>query len=81
MKGAQRMSSPTRTAFKESPGLMVKEFEPLCRVFNSGLMNDAVFKLSATKIPLELHRHHKHEGEDVGLCDTVITAKDYRLNL
>lgn len=67
--------------FKKVTGLTVKDFELLVslNVFNSALMNDAVYKFkryedaSLTYVGID-----KHEGEEkVGLYDTVISRKDY----
>lgn len=47
-------------------------------VFNSGLMNDAVFKFKRYEdASLEYIGINKHEGEVVGLYDTVLSADDY----
>jgi len=66
--------------FKKVTGLTVKDFELLVSlgVFNSGLMNDAVYKFKRYEdASLEYTGINKHEGEDVGLFDTVLSAKDY----
>lgn len=66
--------------FKKVTGLSVKDFELLVSlgVFNSGLMNDAVYKFKRYEdASLEYTGINKHEGENVGLYDTVISAKDY----
>jgi hypothetical protein len=66
--------------FKKVTGLAVKDFELLVSlgVFNSALMNDAVYKFKryedASLIYVGIDRH---EGEDVGLYDTVLSAKEY----
>jgi len=65
--------------FKKVTGLTVKDFELLVSlgVFNSGLMNDAVYKFKRYEDPsLSYTGISKHEGEDIGLYDTVITRKD-----
>lgn len=65
--------------FKKVTGLTVKDFELLVSlgVFNSGLMNDAVFKFKRYEdASLSYTGINKHEGEDIGLYDTVITRKD-----
>lgn len=67
--------------FKKVTGLTVKDFELLVSlgVFNSALMNDAVFKFkryedsSLTYIGID-----KHEGEAIGLYDTVLSRSDYQ---
>ena len=66
--------------FKRVTGLSVKDFELLVSlgVFNSALMNDAVYKFKRYEdSSLEYVGINKHEGEDVGLYDTVVRAKDY----
>jgi len=66
--------------FKKVTGLGVKDFELLVSlgVFNSALMNDAVYKFKryedASLVYLAIDRH---EGEDIGLYDTVLSAEDY----
>jgi hypothetical protein len=46
-------------------------------VFNSALMNDAVFKFKRYEdSSLSYTGINKHEGEDIGLYDTVLTSKD-----
>jgi hypothetical protein len=65
--------------FKKVTGLSVKDFEVLVSlgVFNSGLMNDAVYKFKRYEdASLNYTGINKHEGEDFGLYDTVITRKD-----
>jgi len=67
--------------FKKVTGLTVKDFELLVSlgVFNSALMNDAVYKFKryedASLIYIGIN---KHEGEDVGLHDTVLSSEDYQ---
>lgn len=66
--------------FKKVTGLDVKDFELLVSigVFNSSLMNDAVFKFKRYEdASLEYTGINKHEGEDVGGYDTVISREDY----
>lgn len=66
--------------FKKVTGLNVKDFELLVSlgVFNSALMNDAVYKFKRYEdASLVYTGINKHEGEDVGLYDTVLSAKDY----
>jgi len=47
-------------------------------LFNSALMNDAVYKFKRYEdSSLAYIGINKHEGEDVGLYDTVLSAKDY----
>ena len=65
--------------FKKVTGLVVKDFELLVSlgVFNSALMNDAVYKFKRYEdSSLSYTGLNKHEGEDIGLYDTVITRKD-----
>ena len=65
--------------FKKVTGLTKKDFELLVSlgVFNSALMNDAVYKFKRYEDPsLGYTGINKHEGEDIGLYDTVITRGD-----
>ena len=65
--------------FKKVTGLTVKDFELLVSlgVFNSALMNDAVYKFKRYEdASLSYTGIDKHEGEDIGLYDTVITQTD-----
>lgn len=65
--------------FKKVTGLTVKDFGLLVSlgVFNSALMNDAVYKFKRYEdASLSYTGINKHEGEDIGLYDTVITRKD-----
>jgi hypothetical protein len=67
--------------FKKVTGLTVKDFELLVSlgVFNSALMNDAVYKFKRYEdASLRYTGINKHEGEDIGLYDTVISSKEYR---
>jgi hypothetical protein len=67
--------------FKKVTGLAVKDFELLMSlgVFNSALMNDAVFKFKRYEdASLSYTGINKHEGEDIGLYDTVLSRKDYQ---
>ena len=60
--------------------LSVKEVELLVSlgVFNCKLMNDAVYKFKRYEdASLEYTGNNKHEGEEVGLYDTVLSQKDY----
>ena len=66
--------------FKKVTGLNVKDFELLVSlgVFNSSLMNDAVYKFKRYEdASLEYTGINKHEKEDVGLYDTVLSRKEY----
>ncbi len=67
--------------FKKVTGLTVKDFELLVSlgVFNSALMNDAVYKFKRYEdSSLSYTGINKHEGEDIGLYETVLSRKDYR---
>jgi hypothetical protein len=67
--------------FKKVTGLLVKDFELLVSlgVFNSGLMNDAVYKFKRYEdSSLSYTGINKHEGESIGLYDTVISAREYK---
>lgn len=67
--------------FKKVTGLLVQDFELLVslNVFNSALMNDAVYKFKRYEdASLEYIGINKHNGQDVGLYDTVLSAQDYR---
>lgn len=67
--------------FKRVTGLEVKDFELLVslNVFNSGLMNDAVYKFKRYEdASLVYTGIDKHYGEDIGLYDTVLKADDYQ---
>lgn len=66
--------------FKKVTGLDVKDFELLCSlgVFNSSLMNDAIFKFKRYEdSSLTYTGLDKHEEEDMGGWDTVIKRKEY----
>jgi hypothetical protein len=66
--------------FKKVTGLDVKDFGLLASlgVFNSALMNDAVYKFKRYEdASLVYVGINKHESEDVGLYDTVLNATDY----
>jgi len=65
--------------FKKVTGLDVSDFELLVSlgVFNSGLMNDAVYKFKRYEdASLEYIGINKHEGEEIGLYDTVLSEDD-----
>jgi len=67
--------------FKKVTGLTVKDFELLVSlgVFNSALMNDAVYKFKRYEdSSLVYIGVNKHEDEDVGLYDTVLKSDEYR---
>jgi hypothetical protein len=66
--------------FKKVTGLTVKDFELLVSVgvFNSALLNDAVYKFKRYEdASLEYVGINKHAGQDIGLYDTVLSRKDY----
>ncbi len=70
--------------FKKVTGLTVKDFELLVSlgVFNSALMNDAVYKFKRYEdSSLNYIGINKHEGEDIGLYDTVISSEGYQATL
>jgi hypothetical protein len=67
--------------FKKVTGLNQKDFELLIKlgVFNDARMNEAVFGFKRYEdASLVYTGVNKHEGEDVGLFDTVISAKEYK---
>ncbi|AHB88083.1 type IIG restriction enzyme/N6-adenine DNA methyltransferase of unknown recognition sequence [Thermosynechococcus sp. NK55a] len=69
--------------FKKVTGLTVKDFELLVSlgVFNSALMNDAVYKFKRYEDPSLVYTGiNRHEGEDIGLYDTVLRRSDDWLN-
>ncbi len=66
--------------FKKVTGLDVKDFGLLASlgVFNSALMNDAVYKFKRYEdASLVYVGINKHESEEVGLYDTVLNATEY----
>ena len=66
--------------FKKVTGLSVRDFELLVSlgVFNSALMNDAVYKFKRYEdASLEYTGINRHAGKDIGLFDTVITRKEF----
>lgn len=67
--------------FRKVTGLTQKDFELLVGlgVFNSALMNDAVYKFKRYEdASLEYTGISKHAAEPVGLFDTVISSTDYK---
>jgi len=67
--------------FKKITGLTQKDFEMLVSlgVFNSSLMNDAVYKFKRYEDSSLVYTGvNRHEGEDIGLYDTVLSQKEYR---
>ena len=68
--------------FKKVTGLTVNDFELLVSlgVFNKVLMNDAVYKFKRYEdSSLNYTGINKHEGEKIGLYDTVLSLEDYKL--
>ncbi len=66
--------------FKKVTGLSVEDFDLLVslNVFNSSLMNDAVYKFKRYEdASLSYTGINKHEGEDIGLFDTTITQTEF----
>lgn len=66
--------------FKKVTGLLVKDFQELVSLglFNSGLMNDAVYKFKRYEdASLVYTGINKREGENVGLYDTVLGHDEY----
>ncbi|GAB6068506.1 GIY-YIG nuclease family protein [Methylothermus subterraneus] len=66
--------------FKRVTGLTKSDFELLVSlgVFNSALMNDAVYKFKRYEDPSLVYTGiNRHPGEDVGLYDTVLRRGDY----
>lgn len=67
--------------FKKVTGLIVKDFELLVSLglFNSALMNDAIYKFKRYEdSSLNYTGISKHEGEDIGLYDTVLKLEDLK---
>ena len=67
--------------FKKVTGLSVKDFELLVSldVFNSALMNDAIYKFKRYEdSSLDYIGINRHYGEAVGLYDTVLSPADYQ---
>ncbi len=70
--------------FKKITALSIKDFELLVSlgVFNSALMNDAVYKFKRYEdASLRYTGITKHSDQDVGLYDTVLSPKDYQASL
>jgi hypothetical protein len=66
--------------FKKVTGLTHLDFELLVSLglFNSALMNDAVYKFKRYEdASLEYTGISKHKKEDIGLYDTVLSRDDY----
>ena len=69
--------------FRKVTGLTQKDFELLVSlgVFNSGLMNDAVYKFKRYEdASLNYTGINKRTGENIGLYDTVLSAEDCSVN-
>ena len=67
--------------FKKVTGLNVKDFELLVSlgVFNSALMNDAVYKFKRYEdASLSYTGINKHPEDKIGLYDTVISAEEFK---
>ncbi len=67
--------------FQKVTGLTVNDFELLVSlgVFNSSLMNDAVYKFKRYEdASLSYAGIDKHKGRDIGLYDTVINYGEYK---
>ncbi|HSI46163.1 MAG TPA: GIY-YIG nuclease family protein [Methylophilus sp.] len=67
--------------FRKVTGLTQTDFELLVSlgVFNSGLMNDAVFKFKRYEdASLEYTGMNKYQGKSVGGYDTVLSAQDFQ---
>ncbi len=70
--------------FKKVTALSIKDFELLVSlgVFNSALMNDAVYKFKRYEdASLRYAGITKHSEQDVGLWNTVLNPKDYQASL
>jgi hypothetical protein len=66
--------------FKKVTGLTIKDFDLLVSlgVFNSSLMNDAVFKFKRYEdASLEYTGINKHDGDKIGGYDTVVSKSDF----
>ena len=68
--------------FRKVTGLSVKDFNLLCslNVFNASLMNDAVYKFKRYEDASLVYTglESKHEGEGIGLFNTVLTSEEYK---
>jgi hypothetical protein len=66
--------------FKKVTGINVKDFDLLVSlgVFNSALMNDAVYKFKRYEdASLVYAGINRHRGDDIGLYDTTISRQDF----
>lgn len=67
--------------FKKVTGLSVSDFELLVSldVFNSALMNDAIYKFKRYEdASLEYIGINKRSDEEIGLFDTVLPSAEYK---
>jgi len=67
--------------FKKVTALTVKDFELLVSlgIFNGALLNDAVYKFKRYEdASLSYTGVNRHEREDIGLYDTVLSRADYQ---
>lgn len=72
------------TDFEKVTGLNAKDFELLVSlgVFNSALMNDAVYKFKRYEdASLSYTGINKHPEYKIGLYDTVISIEEFKQNL
>jgi hypothetical protein len=70
--------------FRKVCGMTVRDFEHLVSlgVFNSALMNDAVYKFKRYEdSSLAYTGVNRHAGEDVGLFDTVVSASEFSVSV
>ena len=65
--------------FRKVTGLYIKDFDLLVSlgVFNSAHINSAVYNFKRYEASLVYTSLNKHEGERIGLFDTVISSADY----
>ncbi len=69
--------------FKKVTGISVKDFDLLVslNVFNSSLMNDAVYKFKRYEDASLIYTGiNKRTGEDIGLFDTTVSNKEFYAN-
>ena len=69
--------------FKKVTGLSVEDFDLLVslNVFNSSLMNDAVYKFKRYEDASLIYTGiNKHAGEDIGLFDTTVSNEEFYAN-
>ena len=60
-------------------GRLIEDVEIIINVFNSALMNDAIYKFKRYEdASLEYIGINRHEGDAIGLYDTVISNEEYR---